>query len=462
MAVTYAYGWGDTRLTMAELEAKATIQNSHPEFWRRLKPMLEAGGGRLGVGTCWRSSDIQRSVFLERHYVVSSGGCCSYEGRRYQLRKGMAHAAPPGKSFHESTFHGFAQACDAVGDLAWMHSVEKAYGLKDFRDVGSEPWHIQLTEIANSVTQWKAAGSPQPTLWDLPGGPVKPVAPVTALLGPDVSSWQERIVPPDPHDIAFGIARATNGQAVDPTCVRVIKWCRDHKVPFAAYHFVYECSTHSAAAQANAFSTAVGGDKTISCMLDWEKDEDDNCHPGRSQIPKWDDCLAVAAAIRKLGFKCALLYANYYYWKDTCGSPTLTGQGFDLVNANYGPKPWPTGDPAHIYAVRGGDAGAGWQGYGGLEPVLWQYTCQATWGNRAVDFNAYAGDAAKLSTWFTTWTDEEDDVTEEDIEKIAQRSTELVFQRMISDLVSGKDQTFENMVRYTRSAIDKVDKQVNP
>ena len=56
----------------------------------------------------------------------------------------------------------------------------------------------------------------------------------------------------------------------------------------------------------------------------------------------------------------------------------------------------------------------------------------------------------------------EDVVTEEDIEKIAQRTTELVFQRMMSDLVTGKDQSFENMVRYTRSAIDKVDKQVEP
>jgi hypothetical protein len=120
---------------------------------------------------------VQRNVFLERHYVVTSGGCCGYEGRRYMLRKGMAHAAPPGKSFHESTFHGYAQAMDAVGDLAWMHSVEKDYGLKDFRNVGNEPWHAQLAEIPNSVTQFKAAGSPQPTVWDLSGPEPTPELP---------------------------------------------------------------------------------------------------------------------------------------------------------------------------------------------------------------------------------------------------------------------------------------------
>ena len=174
MATTYPYLWGDTRVSMEQLEGKSTIQNSHPEFWRRLKPMLELGEGRLGVGTCWRPSEVQRNAFLDRHYVVSSGGCCSYEGRRWQLKKGKAHAAPPGKSFHEVTFHGFAQACDAVGDLAWMHSVEKQYGLKDFRNVGSEPWHIQMTEISNSVTGWKAVGSPQPMVWKLPDDPEPP------------------------------------------------------------------------------------------------------------------------------------------------------------------------------------------------------------------------------------------------------------------------------------------------
>jgi hypothetical protein len=447
---------------MEQLEAKTTIQNAHPEFWRRVKPMLEAGEGRLGVGTIWRSSDIQRRVFLERHYVVSSGGCCSYEGGRYQLRKGMAHAAPPGKSFHESTFHGFAQAMDAVGDLAWMHSVEADYGLKDFRNVGSEPWHVQMVEIPNSVTQWKAAGSPAPVVWKLPGEPEPTPPPVvtTAVYGPDVSSWQEGLEPPDPHGIAFGICRASIGEKADATVTGVIEWCRTRGVPFAAYHFCYPTDTHPATAQAETFHASVGGDLRICAMLDWESDVDDNCHAGGGpQHPSWDDVLDVCGEIRDLGHHCDLVYTGRWYWSE-CGEPSMSGNGLDLVNANYGKEPWPTGGPAEIYAARGGDDGPGWQGYGGLEPVLWQYTCQATWGNQAVDFNAYKGDPAELAQWFTTWTVEEDEVTQEQIDEIVERSgkraAELVFQTMMPDIVSGKDQSFKNMTRYTRADINKV------
>jgi hypothetical protein len=319
------------------------------------------------------------------------------------LRKGMAHAAPPGKSFHESTFHGAAQACDVVGDLAWAHSVEADYGLKDFRNVGSEPWHFQMTEIPNSVTQWKAAGQPQPTVWKLPGGSSPPPAVSTALFGPDVSSWQEGIVPPDPHGIAFGICRASIGEKADPVVGRAIEWCRTRGIPFVAYHFVYPCDTHPADKQAATFHASVGGDLRICAMVDWESDTDDNCHAsGGPQAATWADVLDVVGEIRDLGHHCDLVYTARWYWSE-CGSPSMSGEGLDLVNANYGPQPWPTGTPADIYQAGGGDTGPGWAGYGGLEPVLWQYTCQATWGNRQIDFNAYRGNPADLAQWFTTW-----------------------------------------------------------
>jgi hypothetical protein len=39
-----------------------------------------------------------------------------------------------------------------------------------------------------------------------------------------------------------------------------------------------------------------------------------------------------------------------------------------------------------------------------LDPVIWQFTQTATWGNRSnIDFNAYLGTAAELERWFTTW-----------------------------------------------------------
>lgn len=190
--VTYPYGYGSARKTMAELEATLTVKNCHKEFWRRLKALMIAGQGRCGVGTAWRSSDVQRNTFLSRHHVVASGGCCQYEGRRYQLTKGNAHAAPPGRSFHESTFHGYAQAVDAVGDLAWMHAQEAKYGLKDFRNVGNEPWHFQMTEIANSVSSWINQGRPHPQVFKLPGdsGGPPPVIPPK----PPTTDWHVQVI----------------------------------------------------------------------------------------------------------------------------------------------------------------------------------------------------------------------------------------------------------------------------
>jgi hypothetical protein len=182
----------------------------------------------------------------------------------------------------------------------------------------------------------------------------------------------------------------------------MIEWCRTRGVPFVAYHFVYPCDTHPAVKQAATFHASVGS-SDIPCMIDWESDTDDNCHAGGGeQHPTWADVLDVAGEIRELGHRCALVYTARWYWSEQ-GSPSMAGKGFDLVNAHYGPQPWPTGNPADIYTARGGDKGAGWAGLGGLEPVLWQYTCQATWGNKQIDFNAYRGAAADLAQWFTTW-----------------------------------------------------------
>jgi hypothetical protein len=113
--------------------------------------------------------------------------------------------------------------------------------------------------------------------------------------------------------------------------------------------------------------------------------------------------LNVAAAIRKLGHKCALVYTANWYWLEQ-GRPIMSNAGLDLINARYGAQPWPEGSPADIYNARGGDYGEGWTGYGGLDPQFWQYTSQATWGNQRVDFNAYLGPTSDLGRWFTTWT----------------------------------------------------------
>ena len=52
------------------------------------------------------------------------------------------------------------------------------------------------------------------------------------VFGPDVSAWQDGLVPPEPPGIGFGICRATNGEAIDPVVDNVIAWCKQRTVPF--------------------------------------------------------------------------------------------------------------------------------------------------------------------------------------------------------------------------------------
>jgi hypothetical protein len=397
---TYPDGYGNppAQKTIDEVFNRLSVKMLHPEYQKRWRALMIASGGKLGTGGAGRSSAQQERVFLERHNVVASGGCCGYEGKRYQLRTGMAHAAPPGRSFHEQVVYGHSAAVDAVGDLKWAALNCEAYGLEQ-ATWGGEAWHFQFTEYPHSVSQWQKAGSPAPQTWTLPGG----TTPGSALLGPDVSKWQQGLVPPDPHGIAFGICRASIGLQVDTSAPGVVAWCKQRRVPFCAYHFVYPCDTHPADQQAATFDKAVGGDASIPAMIDWESDTDDNCHAGGGpQQPSWDDVLNVAAAIRRLGHKCALVYTANWYWLER-GRPIMSNAGLDLINAQYGTQPWPEGSPAEIYKARGGDYGPGWTGYGGLDPQFWQYTSQATWGNQRVDFNAYLGSSADLGRWFTTW-----------------------------------------------------------
>jgi hypothetical protein len=397
---TFPDGYGNPprQATIEQVFARSSVQMLHPEYQKRLKGLMIASGGKLGVGGAGRSTQQQESVFLQRHHQVSSGGCCVYQGKRYQLNTGMAHAAPPGRSFHETVVYGYSAAVDFVGDLRWFALNCERYGLEQ-ATWGGEDWHGQFTEFPHSVAQWQKLGSPQPQKWVLPGQDVDTV------FGADTSVYDDGLVPPTPHGVAFQIARASIGNLSDATCAKTLAWAKANKVPFAGYHFAYPVASHPAAGQANAFHKGVGGDTSIPCVVDWEADSDDNCHAnGGPQKTLWADVLGVVTAIRGLGHKVTLVYAPKWYWTEA-GQPNMVGVGVDLISADFGLKPWPTGTPANIYNVRGGDNGTGWQAYGGLTPTFWQFTETATWGNRTnVDFNAYRGTTTDLGRWFTTWT----------------------------------------------------------
>ena len=108
---TYPYGYGSQRLTMDELEQKNTIKHCHPEFWRRLRALLIAGNGAVGVGTAWRSATLQDD---ER-------------ARRRRLGTG-APMAPSNKSWHCA-----GAAADLVGDLSWARGARSRVRVAQLR-----------------------------------------------------------------------------------------------------------------------------------------------------------------------------------------------------------------------------------------------------------------------------------------------------------------------------------------
>lgn len=149
------------------------LAKAHPEFRRRVLAAVTAANGLVGIGGGWRSTEAQTQLFLSRYHEDPNGSVV-WNGKRWSKNPGVASAAPPGSSFHESqTFAsgvvGF-QAVDIVGvdgnthddAWAWIHQHGPEFGLKDFTNVNSEPWHIQCAELPNGVASWIAAGRPDP------------------------------------------------------------------------------------------------------------------------------------------------------------------------------------------------------------------------------------------------------------------------------------------------------------
>jgi hypothetical protein len=166
MAQTFPYGYErppdggqqgmGTMLTWDQMMLKATVRNLHPEVRRRFKALIEFAatqGVPLGVGTAWR----------------------------VQPNPPPPGFAQPGNSWHESCpvspLSSTALAIDTVpaSSWDWMEAHCGAYGLRTFRAVNNEPWHIQPVEIPTS--RRFATTMPPLTTWPLPGD--KPNVPPT-------------------------------------------------------------------------------------------------------------------------------------------------------------------------------------------------------------------------------------------------------------------------------------------
>jgi hypothetical protein len=213
------------------------------------------------------------------------------------------------------------------------------------------------------------------------------------IFGPDISSYQSGLSLSRLADASFVIAKTTEGTYYTDADYQA--WRRQAaqlRKPFIWYHFL---SGESTSAQA-AHTAANVGDSTLPGMLDAE--------PEGSYSPSLAQIVAYIDAAIATGLNLRLIYLPRWYWEQI-GSPDLSeisSRGVSLVSSQY---PGGSGSPAGIYP---GDGAAGWESYGGMTPLIYQFTNQASDGGQPLDYNAFRGTTAQLVTALSSPLEDDD------------------------------------------------------
>lgn len=200
------------------------------------------------------------------------------------------------------------------------------------------------------------------------------------IIGPDLSSYQRGLVLSEVPNASFVIAKTSEGTYfTDDTYPGFRTQTSALGLPFIWYHLV---SAEPAAGQV-AHTLANVGDPNLPGMID--------CEPsGNRPAPTWADIKDYVTAALTAGLNLRLVYLPHWFWQDI-GSPNLgwlTNRGLRLVSSDY------TGPGlAGEYA---GDSAVGWEPYGGVTPVIWQYTDTFQAPGMALDMNAYRGTPDQL------------------------------------------------------------------
>jgi lysozyme len=198
------------------------------------------------------------------------------------------------------------------------------------------------------------------------------------VLFPDVSHYQGGL---NLSGADACIAKATQGTGYnDPSYTNFRAQAAQLGIPFAAYHWL---DTTDAAAQARHAYAIVG---STPLMIDDEQNVINVAHT-----------LAFINAYRALGGRVILEYAPQWVWANS-GRPDLrpiVSAGLAIVSSNY---------PAAGYS----DSGPGWGTYGGITPLIWQYTDKRSFNGFAIDFNGFRGTLDQLRALFAGTTQEDD------------------------------------------------------
>lgn len=209
---------------------------------------------------------------------------------------------------------------------------------------------------------------------------------MTTIFGPDVSSFQRGLDVSTLTD-PFVILKCTEGTYYsDAAYGHWLDQARASGKLVIAYHFVKTES--SAQAQAVMLATHIE-DVSLPVMLDVETEG--------SSTPRLPLVLDVIDAMKAKGLNVRLVYLPRWYWQQI-GSPDLTpltARDVGVVSSAYPLRG--SERPVQGYVDSGGDTGPGWAAYGGVTPVLWQYT-DAGLEQQPIDFNAFRGTIDHLAS----------------------------------------------------------------
>lgn len=207
------------------------------------------------------------------------------------------------------------------------------------------------------------------------------------LFGPDVSSYQRGLGLSRLQHASFVIAKTTEGSYYADGDYD--EWRRQAATlgkPFMWYHFL---TPEPIPLQINNNRAHVQ-DFALPGMLD--------CEPsGNNPGPSLAQIMGYVTAARAAGLRIKLVYLPEWYWSQL-GRPDLrplAALGVSLVSSSYVSA---GGPPDVIYP---GDTAAGWDGYGGMVPVVYQFTNQATDAGMTMDYMAFRGAEAVFQSIFT-------------------------------------------------------------
>lgn len=202
------------------------------------------------------------------------------------------------------------------------------------------------------------------------------------LYGIDIASYQAglNLAEVKSEGFDFVIAKVTQGSSyTDPSWPAFRDSARANGLILVGYHYV---TGDAPPAQAHNLVDHLG-DASIPVMLDFEAGSGDLTN-------FW----AVADAITAAGAHVALSYIPRWYWQ-RIGSPDLTGVP-GLVASDY------VAGTGYASALYPGEQSSFWAGYGGIEPVILQFTDAAQVAGQTIDADAYRGTADQLQQLLMT------------------------------------------------------------